>query len=108
MEEQISCWSVCMEEVDCGQAPWCQPPKVIAHMPKNPFIYSTNIYEGPLHFPWWLSSKDSAYKAGDVGSIPGLGRSPGEGNGYPLQYSSLENSTDRGAWQATVHGVVKS
>ena len=44
---------------------------------------------------------------GDLGSIPGLGRSPGEGNGNPLQYSCLENSMDRGAWQATVHGVAK-
>ena len=44
----------------------------------------------------------------DVGLIPGLGRSPGEGNGNPLQYSCLENSMDRGAWQATVHGVTKS
>ena len=42
------------------------------------------------------------------GSIPGLGRSPGEGNGYPLQYSCLENSMDRGAWWATVYGVAKS
>ena len=42
------------------------------------------------------------------GSIPGLGRSPGEGNGYPLQYSYLENSMDRGAWEATVPGVIKS
>ena len=41
---------------------------------------------------------------GDTGSIPGLGRSPGEGHGYPLQYSCLENSTDRGAWQATIRG----
>ena len=41
---------------------------------------------------------------GDLGSVPGLGRSPGEGNGYPLQYTVLENSMDRGAWQATVHG----
>ena len=46
--------------------------------------------------------------AGDLGSIPGLGRSPGEGNGNPLQYSRLKNSMDRGAWQATVHGVAKS
>ena len=45
-------------------------------------------------------------KVGDPGSIPGLGRSPGEGYGYPLQYSGLENSIDRGVWQATVHGVV--
>ena len=44
---------------------------------------------------------------GDLGSIPGLGRSPGEGNGNPLQYSGLENSMDRGAWQATVHGGLK-
>ena len=45
---------------------------------------------------------------GDVGSIPGLGRSPGEGNGHPLQYSTLENSMNRGDWWATVHGVIKS
>ena len=44
----------------------------------------------------------------DVGSIPGLGRSPGVGNGNQLQYSSLRNAMDRGAWQATVHGVAKS
>ena len=47
----------------------------------------------------------SACSVGDLGSIPGLGRSPGEGNGNPLQYSCLENPMDRGAWQATVHGV---
>ena len=50
----------------------------------------------------------SASNAGDPGSIPGSGRSPGEGNGNPLQYSCLENPLDRGAWQATVHGVAKS
>ena len=44
----------------------------------------------------------------DVGSIPGLGRSPGEGNGNPLQYPCLENLMDRGAWQATVHGVTQN
>ena len=52
--------------------------------------------------------KASAYNAGDPGSILGLGRSPGEGNGNPLQYSCLENPMDRGAWQAAVHGVAKS
>ena len=52
--------------------------------------------------------KASACNAGDLGSIPGLGRSPGEGNGNPLQYSCLENPMDRGAWWATVHGVTKS
>ena len=50
----------------------------------------------------------TACNAGDLGLIPGSGRSPGEGNGYPLQYSCLENSMDRGAWQATVHGVRES
>ena len=48
------------------------------------------------------------FPAGDLGSIPGLGRSPGEGNGNLLQYSCLENSMDGGAWWATVHGVTKS
>ena len=52
--------------------------------------------------------KESACNGGDPGSIPGLGRSPGEENGNPLQYSCLENSMDRGAWWATVHGVAKS
>ena len=52
--------------------------------------------------------KDSASNAGDLGSIPGSGISPGEENDYPLQHSCLENPLDRGAWQATVHGVAKS
>ena len=52
--------------------------------------------------------KKSAYNTGDTGSISGFGTCPGEGNGYPLQYSYLENSMDRGAWQATVHRVSKS
>ena len=53
-------------------------------------------------------SKESACNEGDLGSIPGLGRSPGGGNGNPLQYSYLENPTDRGAWWATAHGVAES
>ena len=57
---------------------------------------------------WWLRGKESACNAGDPSLIPGSGRSPGEGNGYPLQYSCLENPMDRGAWRATVHGVAKS
>ena len=59
----------------------------------------------------WFSSKESACNAGDgrnADSISELGRSPGEGNGTTLQYSFLENSMDRGTWQATVHGVAKS
>ena len=52
--------------------------------------------------------KNPPADAGDAGSIPGLGRSPGEGNGYPLQYACLENPMDRAAWQAIVHGVSES
>ena len=59
-------------------------------------------------FPAGSDGKASAYNAGDPGSIPGWGRSSGEGNGNPLQYSCLENPMDRGAWWATVHGVAKS
>ena len=61
--------------------------------------------------PRWLSGKESTCRAGvtgDTGSVPGWGRSPGGGNSYPLQYSCLENPTDRGAWRATVHGAEKS
>ena len=59
-------------------------------------------------FPGDSYSKESACNAGDPGSIPGSGRSPGEGNGNPLQYSCLENAMHRGAWQILVHGVAKS
>ena len=58
-------------------------------------------------FPGGSDGKASAYNAGDLGSIPGLERSPGERNGNPLQYSCLENPMDGGAWLATVHGVAK-
>jgi len=54
------------------------------------------------------ASKESACNAGNLGSIPELGKFPGEGNGNPFQYSCLGNPMDRGAWQATVHGVAKS
>ena len=83
--------------------------------------------EGPLHGPEWVAvilflgaavnpegfpggsnSKESACNAGHLGLIPGWGRSPGEENGNPLQYSFLENPMDRGAWQATVREVTKS
>ena len=58
-------------------------------------------------FPGGSDSNESAYNAGDMGSIPGLGRSPGGGYGNPLQYSCLENSVDSGTWRATVHGITK-
>ena len=57
----------------------------------------------PFGLPWWLSGKESACSVGDLGSIPGLGRSPREGNSYPLQYSDLKNSMD-----CIVYGVAKS
>ena len=59
-------------------------------------------------FPDGSDDKESACNAGDLGSIPGLGRSPGGGHGNPLHYSCLENPMDRGAWWAIVHGVTKS
>ena len=71
----------------------------------------TAIHYLPLHnkgLPGGSDSKESACKEGDLGSIPGSGRSPGEGNGNPFQYSCLENPMDRGAWRATVHRVAKS
>ena len=61
-----------------------------------------------MGFPGGSDRKVSACNAGDLGSIPGSGRSPGEGNGNPPQYSCLENSMDGGAWWATVHGIAKS
>ena len=70
--------------------------------------YSKN--NNKMGLPKWSSGKEStcsAGDAGDVGSIPGSGRSPEEGSGNPLQYICLENSMDRGAWQATDHGVTE-
>ena len=61
-----------------------------------------------MGFPAGSDGKESTCNAGDLGSIPGSGRSPGEGNGNPLQYSGLENPMDRGAWLAIVYGVEKS
>ena len=67
----------------------------------------TPVHQSLGSFPNSSVSKESVCKAGDPGSIPGLGRSPRGGNGNPLQQSCLENSMDRGAWWAPVHGVTK-
>ena len=61
-----------------------------------------------IGLPGGSDGKESACKAGDPGSIPGWERSPGEGNGYPRQYSCLENSMDKESWWAAVHGAAKS
>ena len=61
-----------------------------------------------MGFPSGSDSKKSACNAGDLGLIPGSGRSPGEGNGNPLQYSCLRNPMERGALQATIHRIAKS
>ena len=61
-----------------------------------------------MDLPGGSDSKESAYNAGDLGSIPGLGRSPGERNGNPFQCSCLGNAMDREAWWAAVHGVTKN
>ena len=75
------------------------------HVPSLLFTWGQTMVDD---FPGGLDSKASVYNAGDPGSSPGLGRSPGEGNGNPLQYYCLENPMDRGAWEAIVYGVTKS
>ena len=67
----------------------------------------TCIAESLGYTPSGSDGKESAYNARDLGSIPGLDKSPGEGNGYPLQYSCMENSMDRESWWATVHGITR-
>ena len=72
------------------------------------FLVKLKVITLRMGFPDGSDGKVSACNARDLGSVPGSGRSPGEGNGNPLQYSCLENSMDREAWQASVHGVAKS
>ena len=71
------------------------------------FFWDFRTPDCRVKLPQWLSGKESACNAGDPGSIPGSGRSPGRGHGNPLQCSCLENPMDREAWQATVHGITK-
>ena len=70
-------------------------------------LFSFSVSVGTLDFPGGSVDKESTCSAGDAGSIPGSGRSPGGGHGNTLQYSCLENPMDRGAWQATVYAVVR-
>ena len=82
------------------------PPPPPAHIAPSSFLICVFIVRPGK--PSNSDGKASAWNAGDLGLIPGSGRSPGEGNGNPLQYSCLENPMDGGAWWATVRGVAKS
>ena len=100
-----------------------QPVWVLLHLvsslstqgwPPDPLLILRCLFQAsapdvphPKSFPRSSGGKDSACNTGDLGSFPRSGRSPGEGNGNPLQYSCLEDPTDRGAWWATVQGVAR-
>ena len=96
--------------------PGIEPTSLMSPALTGRFFTTSATWEAPIYFlslaqgdfPGGSEVKVSACNAGNLGSIPGSGRSPGEANGNPLQYSCLENPTDRGAQQATVHGVAKS
>ena len=82
----------------------CKDRSTLKYILVNNFLH---YLSSVLGFPCSSVGKESACNAGDQDSIPGSGRSPGEGDGNPLQYSCLENPMDRGAWQTTVHGVAR-
>ena len=90
----IFAWRIPCTEESVGYSPWNHKESDM-----------TEIQIALFDFPGGSVGKESACNVGDLGSIPGSGRSPGEGNGNPLQYSYLENFMDRGAWMATIHGV---
>ena len=97
---------------------WRPPMQILLPKLQSPYLYPREKNHHPdwefitmyflVGFPGGSNSKESACNMGDPGSIPGSGRSPGEGNGYPLQHSCLENSMDSGTWWAIVLGVPKS
>ena len=78
---------------------------ITIYLLKKKKIQSTVPPFRAFSFPGCSVGKESACNPGDLASIPGLGKLTGEGNGYPLQYSGLENSMHRGAWQTSVHGL---
>ena len=86
--------------------PQCPPQLPASHMAK-PSLKETG-FRLSQGFPGDSDGKEAACNAGDSGWIPRLGRSPRGGKGYPLQYSCLENSMDREAWRAAIHGVAKN
>ena len=83
-------------------------PRQLPLITQNSKKFREGIASIFVGFPGGSVVKNPSANAGDAGSIPGLGRSPGEGNANPLQYPYLGNPMDRGAWRATVHGVAKS
>ena len=93
------------DQDDPDQAAFGEGGKMIRYQIHLSSFLGLSLYPG---FPGDSDGKESTCSAGDLGSFPGLGRSPGEGNGNQFQYSCLENSVDQGAWWAAVHGVVKS
>ena len=106
-ESDTECWSlmpVALQETTPGG--WREPGSQLEGLDLH--TSHPHLHLGNLGFPGGSDGKESACSAGDTGLIPGLGRSPGEGNGNPLQCSCLENSMNRGDWRATVHGVTKS
>ena len=92
----------------CGFSSHYYSTIIILHVCKYMYICVCMYLYMHMGFPGGSEVKASAWNAGDLGSIPGLGRSSGEGNGNPLQYSCLENPMEGGGWWGTVHGVAKS
>ena len=103
-------------DFDSGHSDWCEMVPhhgFDLHFSDNEWYWSSfHVFVSHLYLFWALLVAQMVNKlpanTGDLGLIPGSGRFPGEGNGNPFQYSCLENSMDRGPWQATVHGIAKS
>ena len=105
---QVGCCLWGRTESDTTEVMQQQQQCLLGSSHKNPFKRTIEVStqeDFSLDFPDGLDGKASACTARDLGLIPGLGRSPGKGSGNPLQYFCLENSIDRGAWWATVHGL---
>ena len=98
----------CLGNPKDGGAWWAAVDGVAQSQIRLKWLSSSSSSMGILGFPGGSDNKESSCNARDLGLIPGSGRSLGKGNGNPLQYYCLEDSMDRGAWWATVHGVTKS
>ena len=99
-------WRGKYSSIPAWRIPWTEEPSSL-HSPWGHKDSDTTERLTSWDFPGGSDGRQSACDAGDEGSISESGRSPGEGSGYPLQYSCLENSVDRGAWWATVHGIAE-